>query len=78
MFHIKITDLKTGEVEVDAKTCCIIAVFESGKGQCDGFQLTDCPASTILETADAAIKNAKKAEEFVANLALGLGGEPDA
>ena len=44
MFHIKITDLKTGEVEIDANTSCIIAVFESGKGQCDGFQLTDCPA----------------------------------
>ena len=78
MFHVKITDLETGEVEIDANTSCIIAAFESGKGQCNGLQLTDCPARTILATADAAIKIAKKASEFVANRALGLGGEPDA
>ena len=78
MFHVKITDLETGEVEVDADTGCIIMGFESGEGQCDGLQLTDCPASTILATADAAIKIAKKAAEFVANRVLGLGGDEDA
>lgn len=78
MFHVKITDLETGEVEIDAKTSCIIMGFESGKGQCDGFRLTDCPANTILATADAAVKTAKMAAEFVVKRALGLGGDEDA
>ena len=78
MFHIKITDLETGEVEVDADTGCIIMGFESGKGQCDGLRLTDCPARTILAAADAAVDTAKMTAEFVVNRALGLGGEPDA
>lgn len=78
MFHVKITDLETGEVEIDAKTSCIIMGFESGKGQCDGVRLTDCPAPKILATADAAVKTAKNATEFVVNLALGLGGDEDA
>lgn len=78
MFHVKITDLETGEVEVDADTGCIIMGFESGEGQCNGVRLTDCPAPKILATADAAVKTAKNATEFVVNRALGLGGEPDA
>lgn len=78
MFHVKITDLETGEVEVDTKTRCIIMGFESGKEQCDGVRLTDCPAPTILATADAAVKMAMHTAKFVVNRALGLGGEPDA
>lgn len=73
MFHIKITDLATGEVELDANTSCIIAAFESGEGKCDGIRLTDCPASMILATADAGVKTAKMAAEFVVKRVLGLG-----
>lgn len=53
MFHIKITDLETGEVEVDAKTCCIIGAYDNGS-RCASFQYNNCLLSDLILTIEAA------------------------
>ena len=53
MFHIKITDLETGKVEVDAKTCCIIGAYDNGS-KCASFQYNECLLSDLILTIVAA------------------------
>lgn len=80
MFHIKITDLKTGEVEVDRDTDCILGAYnlpDDGETVC--IQYTACTLATIVGVADGLNKIKNHAAGYVIGKVLGAaGGEPDA
>lgn len=62
MFHIKITDLATGEVEIDTDATCIIWGVNDGKNSIC-VQYSDCSPRDFLLTALAAKTQAREGIE---------------
>lgn len=61
MYKIKIEDLKTGTVEVDTESDCIIAVINlPGEGAAQNFSASCATASVVLNVADSAVELSKK------------------
>lgn len=75
MFHIKITDLATGEVEIDTDATCIIGAINDDKASIC-LQYSDCKPRDFILTALAAENQVHKASEGL--LQYLTGGDSDA